>query len=122
MHKTCLSQGRLNDENKYKAYRKSLKLIIQQAKEQYFQELFDIKRNSIKQLWKNLNSVSSIQHKRDSCPILKLLVNNRCITDKKDICNSFNNYFATIGCHPASNIDSNTVNNFKNLGHYIFLL
>jgi len=115
LYKRWIKTNRKSDGSKYKAYKKILKHVIDKAKEMYFEQLFDTKRNSIKQLWQNLNAVCSIKKKRDSCLVSKLLVNNCCITDMHEICNSFNDYFATIGCQLASKIDPKSCSNPKSV-------
>ena len=43
LYKRWIKTYRAGDENNYKTYQKSLKFIIQKAKEKYFEDLFDIK-------------------------------------------------------------------------------
>jgi hypothetical protein len=88
-----------NDEIKYKLYRKIFKETAAAAEKSYYQQMFDAKSNSVKQLWHNLNEVCSFKRKASykSCNIPKLINNNKVFTKPADICNELNQYFSTIG-------------------------
>ena len=60
----CLQKTKsVNAELKYKNYRNIFKKIALEAENIYYQELFNTKTNTIKQLWKNLNTVASFKKK-----------------------------------------------------------
>lgn len=46
-------------EYKYKTYRKIYKKVAHEAEITYYKELFDLRKNSTKELWANLNKVCS---------------------------------------------------------------
>jgi len=52
------------------------------------------KVNSVKQLWTNINFVTNTKQRTQ---IQKLTVNNKTIANTKDIYNSLNNYFCSVG-------------------------
>lgn len=79
--------------------------------------MFDQKTNSIKQLWKNLNTVCSFkQGKSRSNSISKLNVNGVTLQDNKDICNGFNSYFSTVGQNLVDDLIKNNKN--TNVGDF----
>lgn len=79
--------------------------------------MFDQKTNSIKQLWKNLNTVCSFkQGKSRSNSISKLNVNGVTLYDSKDICNGFNSYFSTVGQNLVDDLIKNNKN--TNVGDF----
>jgi hypothetical protein len=64
----------------------------------YYKEIFDNKTNSIKQLWRNINTIWALKKSRMTATIIKhLKVNNAEITCPNDICSAFNTYFSSIG-------------------------
>jgi len=90
LYKKWISTRRLCDEIKYKNYRKIYRKVANEAECKYYKTMFDQKTNSIKQLWKNLNTVCSFkQGKSRSNSISKLNVNGVTLYDNKDICNGF---------------------------------
>ena len=75
--------------------------------------MFDAKKNSVKQLWHNLNEVCSFKNvgKTKSCNIPKLINNNKVLLKPEDICNELNHYFSTIGEELVSKLNSSDINN-----------
>ena len=64
IYKKWLKTHSHNDEENYKKNTDGcLKVSYIKHKEIYYKEVFNFKSNSIKQLWKNLNSVSSFTKK-----------------------------------------------------------
>ena len=84
-------------EFKYKNYRKVFRKLSRECELKYYQEMFDRKQNSIKQIWKNLNSVCSYKFENKKKNIFKIHCDGKGIMDPEVICNKFNDYFASIG-------------------------
>jgi len=82
---------------KYITYRKYYKQVMNEAQKSHFNDLFDTKANTVKQLWNNLASVASLSKSKNKSNINELLINNNRITDPKMISDLFNNYFCTVG-------------------------
>lgn len=102
------------DEKKYKNYRRVFKKTALEAENEYFKNKFDTKANSVKKLWSNLNTVCSISKKKSMKNIINVLNVNGCkIEDKNDICNSFNNYFATLGDTLVEQLPNPGINTFE---------
>mgnify|MGYP003438926222 FL=1 len=59
--------------------------------------MFDMRSNSIKQLWTNLNIVCSFKNKRKRNNIAQLNVGDNLSSDAAEISNYINRYFANIG-------------------------
>ena len=78
---------------KYITYRQ----VMNEAQKSHFNDLFDTKANTVKQLWNNLASVASLSKSKNKSNINELLINNNRITDPKMISDLFNNYFCTVG-------------------------
>ena len=68
-----------------------------EAEKNYCSLQFDLKTNSVKQIWRNLNSVVSMSKIKNKVNIPKLTVNDSEVTNTKEICNILNDYFCSIG-------------------------
>jgi len=98
LYKRWIKTRSVKDEHKYKNYKKIFVKLAKEAEVLHYKELFDVKANSIKNLWSNLNKVCSFKKSKNTLSgIQKLVINNKEITEKQDICNELNKYFATIG-------------------------
>jgi hypothetical protein len=97
LYKEWISTRDAVDELKYKSYKKIFKKVSLEAESLYYKQLFDIKTNSIKRLWSNLNMVCNFKMNKSKSTIYKLRTNSEIVTDKNDICNVFNQYFVNIG-------------------------
>ena len=98
LYKKWLQTKEQQDEIKYKQYRRYFRKVALEAEEKHYREMFDTRTNSVKKLWRNLNTVCSFQKskcKRNN--IAKLIVNEYTLTDDKNISNEINKYFSTIG-------------------------
>ena len=56
----------------------------------------------MKETWKLLNSV--MKPKKSSVKINKLIIDDNIITDHQEVCNSFNEYFASVGSGIADSL------------------
>ena len=56
---------------------------------------FQTYKTDVKETWKLLNSV--IKPKKSSVKINKLIIDDNIITDHQEVCNRFNEYFASVG-------------------------
>jgi len=92
--------------------RKVYKKSSLEAESCYYRELFDSETNSTKQLWRNLNQVSSFRHsKSKSRGISQLYVINKTVPKTADICNGFIKYFSTVGQKLVENLHQNNYTN-----------
>ena len=97
LYKKWLCSHNPDDKVKYKDYLKIFKRVTSAAQSAYYKEKFDTRVNSVKQLWINLNQISSLCRSKTSTKIDKLIYNNEAFTDPTDICNKLNSYFCSIG-------------------------
>ena len=101
-----------SDGENFKKYRHIFKSVCEEAENKFYRERFDTKSNSIKQLWSNLNRTFSLFKTKNNINIPKLSINNVDITNPKQICNSFNGYFCSVGSNLAAKITTSQ-NEFK---------
>ena len=115
LYKKWLCSHNPHDKEKYRSYLKVFKKVTLAAQVAYYREKFDIRINSIKQLWTNLNKISSLCRTKTSTKIDKLIFDNETVTDPRDICNKLNSYFCSIGPTLVQSLNTSGQNDFK---HY----
>ena len=94
------------DQNKvkyYKTYNNKLNRLKEAAKKNYFSTQFNIHKDCLKTTWKLIGMIIS-RRKKTSPPITNLLYNNKCYTNKKDICEQLNLHFVNVGPKLAAQI------------------
>ena len=79
-----------------KEYRNLLSTVMKKSKQDYYDKYFEINWNNIKNTWKGIKSVISLNTVASSAPTVLSLDNGDTITNPYDIANTFNNYFASI--------------------------
>ena len=77
----------------YKTYRNSLSTSLKQSKRFYYNNYFRNNINKIKNTWKGIKSITSLNTKESESP--KIILNNKgeFLTNPNDIANQFNNLF-----------------------------
>ena len=83
------------------------------AQAAYYKEKFDLRMNTTKQLWSNLNQISSLCKTKTKTKIDKLTYNGNVLTEPSDICNALNNYFCSIGPTLVQSLSPSGQNDFK---------
>ena len=86
-----------------KSYNRIIKKLIREAQTQYFSEKLERYKNDIKNTWKTINEVLYMGKKAKK-KICKLIIDEKPITDTKQICTEFNNFFTNIGPKLAKEI------------------
>ena len=89
-------------KTKYKNYRNKLNNILIKAEREYYHNLFDINKNNVIKTWSVIKDI--INKKKVNKIQTSFSINNSNVTDKKDISNSFNDYFVSIGPELSKNI------------------
>ena len=79
------------------------KKAIRQAKSQYYQDQFEKNRSNIRRVWSTIKDILN-KHKRKSDFPPHFIVNNRKISDAKQIADHFNIFFASVGTNLSKNI------------------
>ena len=91
-------------ELEYKKYRNRLNSLMFNAEKDYYDQLITENKNNMRKSWRTLKNI--INKKKDSGCSSRFMVNNRIITDKKEICNGFNSFFVNIGPNLSKDIPS----------------
>jgi hypothetical protein len=99
-------------ETTYKSYRNKLTTILRKSERMYYiKKLENVKDNLLK-TWKVLNRIIA-RKSNDNSNISEITYNNQTLTDKNDIVDKFNTFFANVGPDLASKIPASK-DSFKN--------
>ena len=91
------SQYSVENEQRYKEYNNEHRTIIGQSKLNYFKEMFDNRKNSIKMLWPHLGHILSPNKRHNkSNSIDRLLIDGKEVKD--------NNEIASVGQNLSNNV------------------
>lgn len=77
--------------------------LIKNAKIVYYQNKININKNHTKNLWRIVNTVSSLNKEQNICQTLNKL--NELVKDEVQRAENFNEYFAEVGQKLADNIN-----------------
>ena len=80
----------------YKKYRNLLSTLMKKSKQAYYDKYFEKNWNNIKNTWKGIKSLISLQTVASNVPTVLSLDNGDTVTNPYDIANTFNNYFTSI--------------------------
>ena len=98
LYKKWLLTRNPTDEARYNMYCKIYKKVARKAEILFYNDQFDTKANSVKQIWKNLNNACSVKNSAKKQNVLtKLNVAGKDINDPSEISNAFNDYFCAVG-------------------------
>ena len=79
----------------YKSLKNRITSLIYFSKKEHYKKYFNQYSNNIKKVWIGIKNIINIKTKDQSSPNC-IEVGNELITDNKEICNNFNNYFSTV--------------------------
>ena len=96
LHKKKITSPTDINIDKYRKYNKLYNTLRRQIKKQYYEQLFDIHKSSMKQTWAELKKIIKIKNCKKELPDI-IKVNNNIITDKRLIAEEYNNFFVHIG-------------------------
>jgi len=108
LYQKWMTTGNVQDELVYKNYRKVYKKVFDEDEQNYYYQQFDLKSNSMKQVWSNLNDIASLSKIKGKTCISSILADGVEYTTPKDISNCLNNYFCSIGPKLAETINCHT--------------
>lgn len=97
LYKNWITCKTKDAEAKYKSYKAVFKKVSLECEMAYYKDLFDKKNNTIRQIWKNLNTVCSFKAKNTKKFISKIRINNIEISDSLEMSKAFNQYFSSVG-------------------------
>ena len=80
----------------YKKYRKLLSTLMKKSKQAYYDKYFEKNWNNIKNTWKGIKSLISVNTVASIVPTVLSLDNGDTVTNPYDIANTFNNYIASL--------------------------
>ena len=79
----------------YKALKNRINSLIYHSKKNYYTKYFNQYSNNIKKIWVGIKNIINIRTKDHNAPNC-IEVGNDIVTDNKQICNNFNDYFTTV--------------------------
>ena len=94
VHKKAKKSALPQDWSEYRRIRNNVTKMNKKARKSYFRNKLEENRGKPKLFWDILRLV--MPSKKNSTEIDKLVVNGKELSDKRDIANSFNDYFTTI--------------------------
>ena len=98
-------KNRCNEtEQCYKKYKNKLTTILRDAEKEYYRKLLEDQKQKCKETWNILNAIINKRSKDSTYPDC-FEMNGRKFTNKNDIANGFNTFFANIGKELAAKID-----------------
>ena len=80
-----------------------LKKTIREVKIQYYDKLFSQYKSDIKKTWQTISDIICKSNKKRKT-LDKIIVDSKIITNKEEICDEFNAFFANIGPKLATQI------------------
>ena len=98
------------DKDIYLNYKKIADKQIENQRKDYYKNLLDARKNSIKSIWKTLNNICSYKKNKNNSQINYLTTASGKIYDKSEIANNFNDFFVNVGKKLASNCNPNQEN------------
>ena len=104
------------NKNKLSKLRNQVTSQIRKEHGKYYQNIINGEKQNIKKLWDLFAHVLNAKRNKEKRNIRELKVNNKSITNDKDIANALNEYFCNVGKNLASKHDDNYDNFKKYLG------
>ena len=92
-------------KSKYKYYRNKLNNLQRISKRMYYEKYFAKNNHNDKNIWKGIKQLITLKPRGNYIPI-KVVKDNHEITNTRDICQAFNDYFSNIGKNLAETIPS----------------
>ena len=108
----------LINEMKYKKYKNVFTKLIKVAETSYYSEMLDRRKNDIKSLWSNLNSICNPKTQTNrGCTGIKIDDTDNIINDPKLISNYFNASYANIGVNLVTKLPATSSHFSQFLGN-----
>ena len=112
LFKTALNNPSSENWKEYKKYRNKLTRDIEISKQNYYKTQFQYNQHNSKNTWKILNRIVNLKSKQKNNQIKISTVPDNIITDNKQIANTFNHHFITIGEKINKTINNNINTNY----------
>ena len=104
LYKKKLMKPSQNNENNYKRYNLILRKCLYLAEKNYYDKLFEDKKNYAINTWKTLGPIINPKKYKKQLSVPKIKDGGRLITDKNKISEHLNRYFCNIGENLKQNI------------------
>ena len=88
----------------YKLFKNILRTLIRKAEADYCKESFNYKTQSMKQMWRELGNLLNTNRSTNNNSISKIIVDNKILSNDKDIANALNIRFTQIGKNIANKV------------------
>ena len=95
----CIKCGDCNKNifhQEYKTYRNSLSTFLKRSEKSYYNNYFRNNINNIKNTWKEIKLIISLNTKKSESPKIILNIKGKFIANPNDIANQFNNFFYSV--------------------------
>ena len=104
---------------RYASYIKVYNSVIRQAKINYFNSEIQTAKHDMKKTWAILKEATNTQQTKSPLPD-HYVIENKKVTDKKKIVDTFNKFFANIGYNSSEHVPQPTTSfrNYLNQPHY----
>ena len=111
LYNKFLKNRSYENETNYKNYKKLFETIKKRSKRNYYSNLILIHKDNIRKSWQIIKETIG-KGKCNSTQNFpkKVIVDNKAITDEKEIAENFNKFFTEIGPKLANNIEKSTIN------------
>ena len=81
--------------NDYKNYRNMISTLIKQNKKDHYDKYFKDNINNMKNTWKGIRSIISLQKKTNHSPEI-ISLEGHTVTDPRTIANTFDSFFCSV--------------------------
>ena len=116
LYKTFIRKPTSVNKRNYIAFRNKLSQTIRNAKQTYYLNLFT--KSNIKKTWSCINSI--LKGDKNKHIPSQILINDKLITNSKNICDCLNSYFANLVTNLSKGIPCST-NPLNSVNFYIIL-
>ena len=89
--------------NNFKNYNNRYNKLKRKTKSDYFTNKLELYKHDMKRMWTVLKEAIGKQNDKTSIP-LTFIIDNKLVSNKHEIVNSFNNYFSKIGLSTSENV------------------
>ena len=118
LYKTFILKPTSVNKQNYITFRNKLSQTIRNAKQTNYSNIFT--KSNIKKTWSYINSI--LKGDKNKHIPSQILINDKLITNSKNICDCFNSYFTNLGTNLSKGIPSSTnpLNYVNFLHHSLF--
>ena len=115
LYVTKIKTGEEEDAKKYTKYHNILTDIIRKAKKHYYEQEFAKHNGDSKNTWKLIHELRNNKMNFDSDPKQLRNIDGTLVENNKDIAETFNSFFSTVGLHLKERISPSTTDPCENV-------